>query len=198
MQLRKTAALVVYLGSYLPLSLILLAQDIDLTTLRRGFCGLRPMLSCACTIPLKHAIVALLAVAISATCFAISVVVLRLLPTPRRLVVTESKHVPADLINYVIPYILSFISLDYGDPSKFIGFVIFFSWIFWITFKSGQIVLNPVLAVLGWKLFEVKYKFFGGTDVFTGRILSSTDIEPGKIYKYGGMQDVIIVKDTGS
>ena len=69
--------------------------------------------------------------------------------------VTESKHVPADLINYVIPYVVSFMSLDYEQTPKLFGFAVFLIWIFWITYKSGQIALNPVLAVLGLSLIHI-------------------------------------------
>jgi hypothetical protein len=101
-----------------------------------------------------------------------------MVPTPQRVTVVESKHVPADLINYVIPYVVSFVSLEYKDPSKLLGFGILFFWIFWITFKSGQIVLNPALAVLGWRLFEVKFTYHGSTDIFVRRMLSRIEIEP--------------------
>ena len=38
MQLRKTSAFALYIGSYLPLGLILLVQDIDIATVNAGFC----------------------------------------------------------------------------------------------------------------------------------------------------------------
>ena len=119
-----------------------------------------------------------------------------MLPTPQRVTVVESKHVPADLINYVIPYVVSFVSLEYKDPSKLLGFGVFLAWIFWITLKSGQIVLNPALAVLGWRLFEVKYKFHGSKDIFVGRMLSRTEIEPDRDYHTGGLQDIIVARDS--
>ena len=54
---------------------------------------------------------------------------------------------------------VSFMSLDYEQGPKLVGFAAFLLWIFWITHKSGQIAMNPVLAVLGWKLYEIKYTF---------------------------------------
>jgi hypothetical protein len=194
MQLRKPFALAIYLGSYLPLGLILLAQDLDVDAMARGICPVRSMIALNCASPLKNTPVSIsfalaCVVGLLATLFA-----LRELPTRQRVKVTESKHVPADLIAYVIPYAVSFVGLDLKDIPKLIGFAVFLAWLFWITFKSGQIALNPVLAVLGWKLFEVKYSFVGGKDVFVGRMLSRVDIEPSRSYRQGWLQDVMVVR----
>ncbi|MEJ7934458.1 hypothetical protein WG907_09345 [Sphingobium sp. AN558] len=194
MQLWKTSAAVVFLGSYLPLSVILMGQDLDFPALGRGACPLRDLVHFDCASPLRHPFASVTAIVVCALCFLASLLALRILPTKHKISIVESKHIPADLINYVIPYVLSFISLDFGDPAKLLGFAIFLVWLFWITYKSGQIALNPILAVLGWKLFEVKYSHLGSTDVLTGRILSSTEIGPSETYRQGSLQDVMVVK----
>ena len=195
MQLRILIAAAIYVGSYLPLSLILLAQDLDLEAVRRGICPIGSMVTLSCASPLKNPCWSLGAIAVCATGMAATFVALRALRTTQRVKVTESKHIPADLINYVIPYVVSFISLDFEQGTKLIGFAVFLGWIFWITYMSGQIVLNPVLAAFGWKLFEVKYVHHGATEIFVGRMLSKVDIEPGRTYLQGHLQDVMIVRD---
>ena len=195
MQIRIAFALAIYLGSYFPLSLILLAQDLDMDVVkRRGLCPLASMLEVGCVSPLKNATWALSAVVVCLVGFLLTLVVLRMLKAKSRVTVTESKHVPADLINYVIPYVVSFMSLDYEQPPKLIGFAVFLIWLFWITYKSGQIALNPVLAVLGWKLYEIKYKHPAGAEIHVGRMLSKFDIRAGRSYRQTGLQDVMIAK----
>lgn len=194
MQLWKTSAAVIFLGSYLPLSLVLMGQDLDFQLIGKGLCSVRSLTEAHCTSPLKHPAISVITVVICLLCFLASLGALKILPTKHKISIVESKHIPADLINYVIPYVLSFISLDYGDPAKLLGFAIFLFWLFWITYKSGQIALNPMLAVLGWKLFEVKYHHVGSTDILTGRILSTTNIDPSETYRQGSFQDVMIVK----
>jgi hypothetical protein len=108
--------------------------------------------------------------------------------------VTESKHIPADLINYVFPYIVAFIALDFSSVTKLMGFFVFLLWMYAITYKSGQIAMNPALAVFGWKLFEVKYRFIQSTDEMIGRVLSTVEIEPNHTYDQTAMQDVMIVR----
>lgn len=197
MQLRKLAAFFVYLGSYLPLSLILLAQDIDQNAIRRGFC--RPVdIICDCSIPLMHPYLAIGAVMVCALCLSLTFAILQFLRPKNRVEIVESKHIPADLINYVIPYVLSFISVDYSSPQSALGFAVFFSWMFWLTFKTGQIPLNPVLAGFRWKLYEVKYRFLDGTDIFVSRALSKLTIEPEQQYRHASLQDVMILESRFS
>lgn len=197
MQLRALFAVAIYLGSYLPLSVILLAQDLDVGIVKRGICPAAAMATLQCDNPLKNPAWSLSAVAICAAGMLATFVALRYLRTPHLVKVTESKHIPADLINYVIPYVVSFISLEYDQPTKLIGFGVFLAWIFWITHKSGQIALNPVLAVFGWKLFEVKYIYNGSANIFVGRMLSKVDIEPDRSYRQGSLQDVMVARTEG-
>lgn len=98
-------------------------------------------------------------------------------------------------MNYVLPYVVSFMGIDYKDPAKLLGFVVFFSWIFVITFRSGQAILNPVLAVFGWRLFEVTYQFEGGSETtYAGIMLSRITPEIGRVYQKAQLQDVMVVK----
>jgi len=196
MQLWKTSAAIVYLGSYLPLSAILMAQDVDFDIADRGICSYHDITAWNCASPFKHPAASIIVLVACSLCFLACLAALRFVPTKHRVTIIESKHIPADLINYVIPYIVSFVSLDYADKGKFLGFMIFLGWIFWITFKSGQIVMNPLLAAMGWKLFEVKFSFVGSSNVLTGRILSTTDIVPSGTYLQGSLQDVMIVKGS--
>ena len=194
MQIRIAFALAIYLGSYFPLSLILLAQDLNMDAVKRDLCPLASMLELGCVSPFKNTILSLSAVFVCLGGLLLTLVVLRTLNVKSQVMVTESKHVPADLINYVIPYVVSFMSLDYEQTPKLFGFAVFLIWIFWITYKSGQIALNPVLAVLGWKLFEIKYKHPAGAEIHVGRMLSKFDIRAGRSYRQNGLQDVMIAK----
>ena len=69
--------------------------------------------------------------------------------------VVDSKAVPNDLINYVFPYVVSFMGLDLGADGKFYGFMLFIVLMFIITYRSGQILMNPFLLVAGWQLYEL-------------------------------------------
>ncbi|WP_218511366.1 hypothetical protein [Variovorax sp. dw_308] len=70
--------------------------------------------------------------------------------------IEESKTIPNDLINYVFPYVVSFMGLDLGSTGKTLGFALFLAWMFLISYRSGQILMNPLLLVAGWQLYEIK------------------------------------------
>lgn len=195
MQLRNWSAFALYLGSYVPLSLILLAQDLDARLAVNGLCVPRVWRASGCAVPLKHPWWSIGAVVVSLLCLAITLRTLAAVRANQRVRVSESKHVPADLINYVIPYVLSFMGLDYGDPAKMLGFTVFFLWIFWITDRSGQIVMNPILVAFEWRLYEIKFSYLQSDDVFTGRVLSKTVIEPNGVYRQAQLQDVMVVHE---
>ena len=98
-------------------------------------------------------------------------------------------------MSYTLPYVVSFMSLDYQDTGKFVGLLIFLGWMFLITYRSGQLILNPLFSVLGWRLYEVKFAFPGNEGEYTGRALSRVLLEPGKRYGHSAVQDISIIKN---
>lgn len=100
---------------------------------------------------------------------------------------------PADLMNYVLPYVVSFMSLDYSETSKFLGFFIFLAWIFWITYKSGQVVLNPVLVAFEWKYYEIKYRYEGDSGTHTEGCLAKALPLSGESLRYASIDEVKII-----
>lgn len=194
MQLRVISAAVIYIGSYLPLSVILLCQNFDKDIYNLGFCNFWLLCTTECKLPLKNPIFATSFLLTCVTCFFIATYTLHTIKPKREINIIESKPVPADLMNYVLPYIVSFMSLDYQDTSKFVGFTIFIFWIFWITYKSGLIILNPLFVAFGWKLYDIKYSFAGSDDECNGMALSKIDILPKQAYRLETIQDVLIIK----
>jgi hypothetical protein len=197
MQLRKSSAFVLFVGSYLPLAVVLLAQDLDLKVITEPACSPDAWITDRCELPLQHPAWSISFVVVGLMCALATLITLKLVKLTHRITIVESKHIPADLINYVMPYIVSFMGLDYSSPSKLIGFAVFFVWIFWITYQSGQIMMNPLLIAFGWKLYEVKYSYLQSDSALVGRALAQGDIEPNTLYRRGNLQDVIVVDELG-
>ena len=191
MQFRVLTAVVVFLGSYLPLSVILLAQNFDFEALHRGFCW---PAHAGCTIPLKNSGFALTAVTLCAACFLVTLFVLASVRPKLEIVLVEAKYIPTDLMNYTLPYVVSFMSIDYQDMSKFVGLVIFLAWMFWITFKSGQVLLNPLLIVFGWRLYELKYRFTSDKQERISRALAKGPIDAGETHQHTNISDILMIK----
>ena len=53
--------------------------------------------------------------------------------------------------------------ISYSQPDKLLGFLVFLLWLFAITYKSGQIIMNPLLLMFGWRLYEVTLEINGHT-----------------------------------
>ena len=195
MQLRTYIAAIIFTASYLPLSLILLIQDLAPESLSRPFCSLRTDFAGRCDLPFQHPWIGFGLVALCVICLAVSLATLGLARPKNQIQIVSSEHVPADLMNYTLPYIVSFMSLDYKDSAKFLGFFVFYAWFFLLTYRSGQIMMNPALAVFGWRLYSVDYKFVGGSDkTYTDVALVSGELSPGGIHPQVKIQDILIIK----
>lgn len=153
MKVKILPAIFLFLGSYFPLSVILLLQDVSDATWKQSICWSLHN----CTMPvLMNAGRSLTLFLICLISLAFFTWVLKSLPADHELTVKESKTVPNDLINYVFPYVVSFMGLDLGSDGKFYGFIVFLAWMFLITYRSGQILMNPLLLAIGWQLHELE------------------------------------------
>lgn len=194
MQLRIWTAIVIFVGSYFPLSMILLAQDYDPKHWHEKIC--LNLLNPQCVIPFEHASLSISMFVVCLVCLLISLFVFRATPTKRKLTVVNAKYVPAELMNYTLPYVVSFMGVSFAEEGKFAGMLIFLGWIFWITHKSGQLILNPMLVVFGWRLYDITYEFSGDSRRHDGFVLSDAELLAGDVVDYGVIQDVMVIRKS--
>ncbi len=194
MKLRVLYSAAIFVGSYLPLALILLVQDLDYATLKNGFCREFWKRSTSCRIPLVHPKFALVILGVCFCSFLLTLLALYVVRPKRPIKIIEAKYIPAELMSYTLPYVVSFMSIGYQETGKFAGLSIFLVWMFWITHKAGQILLNPLLTVFGWRLYEVKYAFPVENSTRNGRALVRGVVEPEQSYAHIVIQDILILK----
>ena len=176
MKMRLLPALILFLGSYFPLSLILVVQDIKDSSWKEPICTIAAI--SACHLPeLANPGRALTLLAICALSLVLFIVLMKGLSAYSNLEVVDSKSVPNDLINYVFPYVVSFMGIDLGAEGKFYGFLLFILLMFVITYRSGQILMNPFLLVSGWQLYELNILTEGQKRCV--KALSQDQIQPG-------------------
>jgi hypothetical protein len=200
MRIRVVTSVIIFLGSYLPLSLILLVQDVNQTLIANRLCWNVFSRQSGCVIPFGHPNFSFAMLGVCLFSFCITLLALSKASPKLPIEVGEVKYIPAELMSYTLPYVVSFMSIGYQEIGKLAGLVIFLAWMFWITYKSGQILLNPVLTVFGWRLYEIKYAFPGDTAIKTGRALARGSIESGRRYPHIMIQDIVILRastDTG-
>jgi hypothetical protein len=193
-QFRLPIAIIVFLGSYLPLSMILLAQDYNYALMGHPLCLGIWAANSGCVLPFRNPAYSMGIFVVCLLCFGLTIIALAAVRAKRPIVIREAKYMPAELMNYTLPYVVSFMSIDYQDTGKFVGLTIFLAWMFWITYKSGQLILNPILIAFGWRLYEVSYLFPGDETERSGIALADRLIAPGERHPHSVIQDVLIIK----
>ena len=191
MQVRFLASLIIFIGSYLPLSLILLAQDINyhiLWSFRRQ-CYAESFLFGV----LKNPIFSLLTIVLCLFCFILSLVALKVIKPSTPIRLKEINYIPAELMNYTLPYVVAFMKIDYQATGEYLGLFIFLAWVFMITHRSGQVILNPLLIVFGWRHYEVTYQFVDDKTDYKCRGLSREKLKPGDHYLQSLFQDIMVI-----
>lgn len=155
MQFQIIPGFLIFLGSYLPLSIILAIQDIPSSWWQRPICGPKVLLTGSCELnPFGNPVLSLAFLGISTTAILLVWISLRKISYPFKVEIKRAKATPNEIINYTFPYVVSFMGISYGEPQKLLGFGVFLIWMFAITYKSGQILMNPLLLILGWRLYE--------------------------------------------
>jgi hypothetical protein len=72
--------------------------------------------------------------------------------------VIEVQNRSVDLINYTIPYIVSFFGFDLAKIDDIISLSIFMLLMLILTIKSKSVFLNPILLIAGYNLYDLKYE----------------------------------------
>jgi hypothetical protein len=193
-QLRLLVAAIIFVGSYLPLSLILMAQDYNFTMIAMPICWGWAHWARDCSLPFQNPVYSIGIFVGCLLCFLTTLCALWLLPAKRSITIVEAEYVAADLMNYTLPYVVSFMSIDYRDNGKFLGLLIFLGWMFWLTYRSGLIILNPLLIAFGWRLYNVRYRHAGSDNIHTKQTLAKGILTAERSEKFAEVQDVFIIK----
>ncbi|MDA8453080.1 hypothetical protein M5C97_23950 [Acidovorax sp. NCPPB 3859] len=188
MQFRIFPAFLVFLGSYFPLALILALQDVSPQTWNSSFCKEWK----GCDFPkFEHPWLSGFGMLMTGLCLALTFNVISKIRYKYRINILESKSIPSELISYSFPYIVSFMGVDYSSSGKIAGLVAFLIWLFLITYKAGQIIMNPILLIFGWNLYEAKILINKHERIV--KILSRNILPPGN-YDCANVQGSYITK----
>lgn len=193
MQFHIVPGFLIFLGSYLPLAIILAMQDIPQSWWERPICDSRQFIADQCAlIPFENPALSITFLVLSAIAMVLARASLGKISYPFLVDVKRAKATPNEIINYTFPYVVSFMGIAYGEPQKLVGFGVFLLWMFAITQKSGQILMNPLLLIFGWKLYEATIVINGvERDV---RVLKQGALQTG-IQKAQTIQDFYILRD---
>lgn len=192
MQFQLIPGFLIFLGSYLPLAIILAIQDIPWSWWTRAVCKPHAFFSNECDFnPFSNPKLSVTFIFISIAAIVLAWSSLRKISYPFTIEIKRAKATPNEIINYTFPYVVSFMGITYDEPQKLLGFGVFLVWMFAITHKSGQILMNPLLLILGWKLYEATILINGHEkDV---RVLTKNLLSPGQASAQT-IQDFYLIK----
>lgn len=88
--------------------------------------------------------------------------------------ITSMSNVSSELILYTLPYVASLVGLKISEPGYAIGFVIFFVFMFYLSINTETILNNPILAILNYNLYDVTFED-SQKKVHNVRLLMHTD-----------------------
>lgn len=192
MKLRIISSIVIFLGSYLPLAAILVLQDISKNSWELPICDITKSILDNCQLPtLNNPEIALTFLGATAFSFIFFILTINSIKGGEVATIEEAKQIPGDIINYVFPYVVSFMGVDISDKGKLSGFILFLAWLFLITYKSGQIFLNPLLILSNWKYYEVTYSI--GNHKRIEYALSKKPLRPKDKVRTKKVQDINIM-----
>ncbi|MGN7876659.1 hypothetical protein ACTJKJ_24140 [Roseateles sp. 22389] len=192
MQFQIIPGFLIFLGSYLPLAIILAVQDIPSLWWARPVCTFNEASAGVCDFnPFANASLSLTFLSVTGGAVLLAWSSLKKISYPFTVEVRRFKAIPNEVINYTFPYVVSFMGISYSDPQKLLGFGVFLLWMFAITYKSGQILMNPLLLIFGWRLYEVTIVINGlerdvrvlGSGLISNGLVSAQTIQDFYVFK---------------
>ena len=128
MKPRIWTSLLIFLSAYAPLALIIVAKDIDYNKW-----------------VFIHKIASLCCIGIAIASVFVLCVVMKTLPGQHPVTVISIKSRAGDLINYSIPYLVTFVTVDkFFELSNFIAFALFMALMFVLTLNTQSLFINPI------------------------------------------------------
>jgi len=145
MKLRIIASILIFISAYSPLSFVFLIQDFDFAVNK-----------------LKHPQAVFIMLGISLlSCLILSIAVRTVRSSNAPVKVKSSSIRSGELINYSIPYMISFFIMDLSNPNQYLSFGFFMLLMYWMTMKTHNIFINPILAIMGYGIYNVRYELDG-------------------------------------
>ena len=90
-----------------------------------------------------------------------------------------------EFVSYTIPYIISFLNFDLAKWGDVISLGIFLSIMLVLTIKTRSVFLNPMLALWGYGLYDLKYSL--NQQVKKTTVISKLEITPNQICNLRGL-----------
>jgi hypothetical protein len=144
MKPRVGTAVLLFISAYAPLFLILAVKDFDF---EKTHC-------------FKHSWAVSVLLGLSTLSVALLWYTVHSIPAGNKKVTIKKVQTrSADLINYTIPYIVSFFAFDLSKVDDVISLSIFLLLLLLLTVRSKSVFMNPILLLFRYNLYDIEYEF---------------------------------------
>ena len=72
--------------------------------------------------------------------------------------ITKAKSRSSEVVNYTIPYMISFVAFDLSKWQDLVSLILFLSILCLLSIRSQSIFINPILAAKGYGLYDCIYR----------------------------------------
>jgi hypothetical protein len=167
MKMRLWTSIIFFLSSYTPLAVILVIKDFDFKC--------RHFINIFSTI---------IIIGISLFSLLMLFFVIKNINGGYLIKIDKVKNNSSELINYIIPYIIPYIftifGVNLGDLGDIISFSFLMILICFLTIRTQNLFINPILALFGYGLYDVEYNENNINK--NGIFLSKLDLDSGQNY----------------
>ena len=155
-------SIAIFISGYTPLFLIMAIKDIKgflwfsktLSTPLAGISNLKIPYFVEFSNP--GTVVSLVAIS-ALSIFMLNYVLRNISRNPFEIRITKAKSRSSEVVNYTIPYMISFVAFDLSKWQDLVSLIIFLSILCLLSIRSQSIFINPILAALGYGLYDCKY-----------------------------------------
>lgn len=174
MKTKIVASIIIFISAYSPLALILAIKDFN----TKIFFFDNPV-----------TIISILMLAIISIAFLFSL--MKLFSYGQEVKIKNVSNRSSELVNYTIPYMISFFGFDMHKVADLISFIIFMALLCLLTIKTQSIFINPILAVMGYGHYNVEYEENGSSK--EAIFLSKIKINKGSSYRIDKLTDYTFI-----
>lgn len=162
MKLRFIPSLLIFISSYFPLAAIFIVKDLDVTTF----------------LPQHPKLAAVIVLITLVSCIFV-LVAARSIKTGVQVQVTRVSSKSGEMFTYTVPYMIAFYNFNLGDWKTLLSLSVFMGVMFSLSYKTQNMLINPVLALRGYGLYECQFK--DGDRELQGQFISRFPFQMGDV-----------------
>lgn len=163
LRLRFWVSLVLFISAYAPLMIIMVIKQIDLTV----------------PLYLKSPIISF---GLLGAAFFSSIIVLFAVQSVHNglnVEVSKASNKSGDMFGYTIPYMLSFMKINFYEWQTVLAIFLFLSVLFVMAYRTQTVFINPILAVSGYMLIDCSLK--RGSQEMQAMVITKKPIQSGEL-----------------